>query len=71
MTILLISWAWTSLVFCLAFLNIAARPTPRMDTQVTPANETPLTPELGIALEKAKTASLSADAALPSPYQTA
>jgi len=38
---------------------------------VTPANETPLTPELGIALEKAKTASLPAEAALPSPYQTA
>ena len=71
MTILLICWAGISSVFCLAFLSVAARPVPCMDAQMTPGSETASTQDIAVVLENVKTASLSAEGALPSPCQTA
>lgn len=71
MTILLICWACISSVFCLAFLSVAARPAPSMDAQVMPRSAIASTQELAVGLQNAKTASLSTEAALPSPCQTA
>jgi len=71
MTILLICWACISSVFCMAFLSVAARPAPSMDAQMMPGSETALTQELAVGLQNAKTASLSVEAALPSPCRTA
>jgi hypothetical protein len=71
MTIVLICWACISSVFCLAFLSVAARPAPSLDAQLMPGSETALTQELAVGLQNAKTASLSAEAALSAPCQTA
>jgi len=70
MTILLICWACISSVFCLAFLSVAARPAPSMDAQVMHGSESALTQELAVGLHNAKTASLSAKAALSARCQT-
>jgi hypothetical protein len=71
MTILLICWCSISLVGCLAFLSVAARATPPMDTQITPGGETALTLDRPAMLQNVKTASVSAQAMLPSSCQTA
>jgi hypothetical protein len=65
MTILLICWAGISSVFCLAFLSVAARPAPRLDEQIASPQE------LAVALQNARTASVSVGNAVPSPCQAA
>ena len=71
MAILLISWICASTACCLAFLSVAARPAPQMDEQLAAGCEPGLRPEPGVMLEKMKTASSPAEAALPSPCQVA
>jgi len=65
MTILLICWAGISSVSCLAFLSVAARPAPRLDEQIASPQE------LAVALQNARTASVSVGNAVPSPCQAA
>jgi len=67
MATLLISWACTSTVFCLAILRAAARPGPRMDESMASGGEAALAQEPGVVVENVKTASVPAAAALPSP----
>ena len=71
MTIMLICWAGISSVFCLAFLSVAVRPVPSLDEQMASGSEPALTQELGVVLQDVKAASVSAQAAFPSPCQTA
>ena len=71
MAILLISWTCTSMVFCLAFLSVAARPVRGLDGQMAPGYEAALAQEPGAVLASVKTASLPAETALPLPCQAA
>ena len=71
MAILLISWVSASMVCCLAFLSVAARPVPRMNEKMASGSATTLRQELAGVLENVKTASPLAQATLPSPCHAA
>ena len=51
MAMLLVFWVLTSLVSCLAFLGLAARPVPRMDEPMASGTEAGPQRELGVLLQ--------------------
>jgi hypothetical protein len=71
MAILLISWACTSTVFCLAFLAAAGRSVPRIEAQMASGSKTDSRQEARVVLGNAKPASRPSEAALPSSCQAA
>ena len=71
MAILLITWICASTVLCLAFLKVAARPTPRMGVQMESVCAVSSAQEVGVRSKNVKTLSTPAEAALHSPCQAA
>lgn len=71
MAILLISWVTASTALCMAFLCVAARPAPRFEKQMASDCEGAEMQNAGVRLQSVNTASVSAEAALPSRYQAA
>ena len=69
---MLISWVCTSVLFCLAFLGVAARPGPHFEEETAAGSPAGLQQrDLDVVLANARLAPPHLEGALPRPCQAA